>query len=64
MEEVSREKILTPVVEGGGRVFFGTEKGNLWSLGLDGKDDRVFQAGGASPAAPSFPGGRVIFCFR
>ncbi|HEX2695153.1 MAG TPA: PQQ-binding-like beta-propeller repeat protein, partial [Acidobacteriota bacterium] len=56
------EKILTPVVEGGGRVFFGTEKGKLWSVGLDGKDDRVFQAGGAVSGGPLVSGARVVFC--
>jgi outer membrane protein assembly factor BamB len=56
------EKVLTPVVEGGGRVFFGTEKGKLWSVGLDGKDDRVFQAGGAVSGGPLVSGARVIFC--
>ena len=55
------EKILTPVVEGGGRVFFGTSKGNLWSIGLDGKDDRVFQAGGAVTGGPVVSGARVVF---
>jgi outer membrane protein assembly factor BamB len=56
------EKILTPVVESGGRVFFGTEKGKFWSVGLDGKDDRVFQAGGAIAGGPLVSGSRVIFC--
>jgi len=55
------EKIVTPVVEGGGRVFFGTMKGRLWSLGLDGKDDRVFQAGGAVTGGPVVSDARVVF---
>lgn len=55
------EKILTPVVEGGGRVFFGTEKGKLWSVGLEGGDERVFQAGGAVAGGPLISGTRVIF---
>ena len=55
------EKILTPIVEGGGRVIFGTDKGNLWSIALDGKDGRAFQAGGPIAFGPLVSGSRVIF---
>jgi outer membrane protein assembly factor BamB len=55
------ERILTPVVEGGGRVFFGTEKGNLRSIGLDGKDDRVYGPGKTIVNGPLISGARVIF---
>lgn len=56
------EKILTPLVEGGGRIHFGTDKGKLWSVNLDGKDDRVFQAGAAVAGGLLVSGARVIFC--
>ena len=55
------EKILTPVVEGGGRVFFGTLKGKLWAISLDGKDDRVFQAGGAVTGGPVICADRIVY---
>lgn len=55
------EKILTPVIEGGGRVFFGTEKGNLRSIGLDGKDERAFGPGKAIVSGPLVSGARVVF---
>ena len=55
------EKILTPVVEGGGRVLFGTAKGNLWSIAIDGKDDRVFGPGKAIVSGPLISGDRIVF---
>ena len=55
------EKVLTPVVEDSGRIYFGTDKGILWSLDLRGEDPRRFQAGAAIHGGPMVLDSGIIF---
>jgi len=55
------EKILTPVVEDSGRIYFGTGQGILWSLDLRGESPRRFKAGAAIHGGPMVLDSGIIF---
>jgi outer membrane protein assembly factor BamB len=55
------EKVLTPVVEDSGRIYFGTDKGILWSLDLRGESPRRFKAGAAIHGGPLVLDSGIIF---